>query len=325
MVPPVPPKTGPSGLGDRRGPARSKRRLSDPFRFDRGLLAEHSPPVGGTDLRLAGADEAGRGSLAGPLVAAAVVLDYAGAPFAILRGLTDSKLLSPEVREEVYQRVLQSASHVSWVARSPATIDSIGLHRCNLSALSEALESLGGQYAFAVVDGFDLQRPDLRARAIVGADYKSAVVAAASVVAKVVRDRSDEDPRARPPGVRLRFLCHGTHRRHHPAEEPAERGEAFARRGRHPVPQRHRQTDRVARGRLPRCRPGRLRKTGGLRPPPGRGLEQTVPRGPHPDAPTYERVMEWLAETSPPRSEPASSTATSGSTTSSSTPATLSR
>jgi ribonuclease HII len=185
----VPPKTGPSGLGNRRGPARSKRRLSDPFRFDRGLLAEHSPPVGGTDLRLAGADEAGRGSLAGPLVAAAVVLDYAGAPFAILRGLTDSKLLSPEVREKVYQRVLQSASHVSWVARSPATIDSIGLHRCNLSALSEALESLGGQYAFAVVDGFDLQRPDLRARAIVGADYKSAVVAAASVVAKVVRDR----------------------------------------------------------------------------------------------------------------------------------------
>ncbi len=188
-VPPEPPKTGPSGLGSRRGPAQSRRRLSDPFRFDRGLLAEHSQVVGGTDLRLAGADEAGRGSLAGPLVAAAVVLDYAGAPFTLLKGLTDSKLLSPGAREDIYQRVLRSVSHVSWVAHSPGTIDSVGLHRCNLSALSRALESLRGQYVLAVVDGFDLQRPDLRARGIVGADYKSAVVAAASVVAKVVRDR----------------------------------------------------------------------------------------------------------------------------------------
>jgi ribonuclease HII len=140
------------------------------------------------DLRLAGADEAGRGSLAGPLVAAAVVLDYA-APFPILKGLTDSKLLSFGAREEMYQRVLRAANHVSWSACCPGTIDRVGLHRCNLSALCRALESLGGEYAFAVVDGFDLERPDLRAHSIVGADYKSAAVAAASVVAKVVRDR----------------------------------------------------------------------------------------------------------------------------------------
>ncbi len=64
-----------------------------------------------------------------------------------------------------------------------------GLHRCNLLALAGALDGLQGEYVLAVVDGFDVQRPDLRASRLVGGDYKSAVVAAASVVAKVVRDR----------------------------------------------------------------------------------------------------------------------------------------
>jgi ribonuclease HII len=77
----------------------------------------------------------------------------------------------------------------SWIAYSPSTIDQKGLHRCNLLALSRALESLEGEYALAVVDGFDLGRPELRAWGTPGADYKSAAVAAASVVAKVVRDR----------------------------------------------------------------------------------------------------------------------------------------
>jgi len=189
MVPPEPPSDGLQRPASGRGTGRSRRRLSDPFRFDLGLLAEYGPSEEGADLRLAGADEAGRGSLAGPLVAAAVVLDYAGGPFTTLKGLTDSKLLSSEAREEMYQRVLRSATHVSWVAYCPGTIDRVGLHRCNLAALSGALESLDRHYAFAVVDGFDLDRPDLLARAIVGADYKSAAVAAASVVAKVVRDR----------------------------------------------------------------------------------------------------------------------------------------
>ena len=78
---------------------------------------------------------------------------------------------------------------MSCVAFSPETIDRVGLHRCNLSALCRALDSLEGEYALAVVDAFDLKRPELKARPIIGADYKSAAVAAASVVAKVVRDR----------------------------------------------------------------------------------------------------------------------------------------
>jgi ribonuclease HII len=171
------------------GASRGKGRLSDPFRFDQNLLRETAGGATGDDLRLAGADEAGRGCLAGPLVAAAVVLDYAAAPFSGLTGLTDSKLLTREVRETMYQGVLRRAARVSWVAYSPATIDRDGLHRCNLAALRRALESLRGEYGIAVVDGFDVGSPELRARALVGADYKSAAVAAASVVAKVVRDR----------------------------------------------------------------------------------------------------------------------------------------
>lgn len=171
------------------GGGRRRGRATDPFRFDRGLLAEAGPTAEAARTRIAGADEAGRGCLAGPLVAAAVVLDYAAAPFAGLEGLTDSKLLTAAAREGLYEIVLRRAVRVSWVARSATTIDQVGLHRCNVAALAEVLEALDGEYALAVVDGFDLGRPELNSRAVIGADYKSAAVAAASVVAKVVRDR----------------------------------------------------------------------------------------------------------------------------------------
>ncbi len=164
--------------------------MSDPFRFDRSLLAEvGASQDGAPDLRLAGVDEAGRGCLAGPLVAAAVILDYSSAPFGGLERLTDSKLMTPEARQSAYQLILCRAARVSCVAYSPASIDRLGLHRCNMWALGKALEAFAGGYCLAVVDGFDLKRPELNARPIIGADYKSAAVAAASVVAKVVRDR----------------------------------------------------------------------------------------------------------------------------------------
>lgn len=179
---------------------RRSTRSCDPFRFDENLLKEFLGFTGpgrswvasessGQRLRLAGVDEAGRGSLAGPLVAAAVVLDYARMPFRSLDGLADSKLLSPPARERLYPAILQSAFRVSWVACSPSTIDREGLHRSNLRALALALEGLGGEYNLAVVDGFELGRSELRAMALIGGDYRSAAVAAASVVAKVVRDR----------------------------------------------------------------------------------------------------------------------------------------
>lgn len=166
---------------------RSRVRVSDPFRFDQDFLA--SQGCGGGELRVAGADEVGRGSLAGPLVAAAVVLDYSSGAVRALAGLTDSKLLTPAARERIYGDILSSAKRVSWIAISAGTVDRVGLHRCNLLALSRVLESCCGEYGCALVDGFDLKRSDLRATALVRGDYKSAAVAAASVVAKVVRDR----------------------------------------------------------------------------------------------------------------------------------------
>ena len=153
------------------------------------LTNGQNPPGGGVSLCLAGVDEAGRGCLAGPLVAAAVVFDYERLRPAALQGLTDSKLLSPRAREALYEVIVCSAARVSWVACSAATIDEQGLHRTNLLALARAVELLEDDYRLAVVDGFELGRNELRTRAIVGADFKSAVVGAASVVAKVVRDR----------------------------------------------------------------------------------------------------------------------------------------
>lgn len=163
--------------------------MTDPFRFDRALLAELADMTPGSDLRLAGADEAGRGCLAGPLMAAAVVLDYSRAPFPGLGDLTDSKQLTPQRREELFPVILSVAAQVSWVVVSSHTIDEVGLHRCNMAALGRAIESLQGEYRLAMVDGFELKRPELRSRGLVGGDYKSAAVAAASVVAKVARDR----------------------------------------------------------------------------------------------------------------------------------------
>jgi ribonuclease HII len=138
---------------------------------------------------LAGADEAGRGCLAGPLVAAAVTLDYDRLSTRVLAGLTDSKLLRPAFREELYGRLLVVAARVVVVAVSPESIDRRGLHVCNLAALASSLELLGAGYDLALVDGFDLRRPDLRAEALVRGDRRSAAIAAASVVAKVTRDR----------------------------------------------------------------------------------------------------------------------------------------
>ncbi len=172
-------------MAGRAGRVRARR--SDPFRFDEEFLAGRRQA--GDDHRLAGADEAGRGSLAGPLVAAVVILDYSKGSPASLVGLTDSKLMTPASRERVYREILCSARRVSWTSLSACTIDRIGLHRCNLIALCRVLEVCSGEYDYALVDGFDLKRADLKADGLVRGDYKSAAVAAASVVAKVVRDR----------------------------------------------------------------------------------------------------------------------------------------
>jgi ribonuclease HII len=174
----------------RRRLARSRRL----FAFDRGLQSRH----------VAGADEAGRGCLAGPLVAAAVLIDYerlSNSDRRALSGLHDSKQMTVERRLEMYPSVLRAAERVSVVVRSAAGIDRRGLHVTNIEALSIALERLApGEAATCLVDGFSLPRCAVPHRAVVQGDATSAAIAAASVIAKVTRDRYMHDAAARHPG-----------------------------------------------------------------------------------------------------------------------------
>jgi ribonuclease HII len=174
----------------RRRLARTRRL----FAFDRGL---------GTRL-VAGADEAGRGCLAGPLVAAAVLIDYetlSRSDRRALAGLHDSKQMRPEQRDELYPAVLRAATRVSVVVRCPRGIDERGLHVTNIEALSRALERLAPEAeATCLVDGFSLRRCAVAHRAVIEGDGTSAAIAAASVIAKVTRDRYMHRVAGRYPG-----------------------------------------------------------------------------------------------------------------------------
>ncbi len=141
---------------------------------------------------VAGADEAGRGSLAGPLVTAGVLLDYARLrdhavrPLALLN---DSKQVTPEGREALFRAVAACAERIAVRVIPPAAIDRDGLHRSNLRGLREALAALAPPAEACLVDGFRLGPAAPPHTAVVDGDTKSAAIAAASIVAKVVRDR----------------------------------------------------------------------------------------------------------------------------------------
>jgi ribonuclease HII len=141
---------------------------------------------------VAGTDEAGRGSLAGPLVVAGVLLDYAALRDHRVRPLTylnDSKQCSEQRREELFHAVFGCAAKVA-VRVIPATeIDRNGLHRSNLAGLRAMLEALSPPAEACLVDGFRLGPLAPEHRAVVDGDTKSAAIAAASIIAKVTRDR----------------------------------------------------------------------------------------------------------------------------------------
>ena len=151
------------------------------LRFDRKLGARF----------VAGADEAGRGSLAGPLVVAGVLLDYGSLrehrvrPLAFLN---DSKQCSHERREELFHAVVACAERIAVRVIPPADIDRHGLHKSNLAGLRAMLKALQPADA-CLVDGFRLGPDAPEHRAVVDGDEKSAAIAAASIVAKVTRDR----------------------------------------------------------------------------------------------------------------------------------------
>jgi ribonuclease HII len=142
--------------------------------------------------RVAGADEAGRGCLAGPLVVAAVCLDLERLTPRGRRSLSDlddSKRLAPDVRERVAEAIMRQADQVVVLVASPATIDRDGLHLTNLRLLARALAAIEPCPSICLVDGFRLGSRAPAHRAVVGGDHRSASIAAASVIAKTTRDR----------------------------------------------------------------------------------------------------------------------------------------
>lgn len=145
----------------------------------------HEDALGGI---VAGIDEAGRGPLAGPVVAAAVVLERPRLPAEVLEILDDSKRLARARREYLYD-CLHDCARIGVGIASVAEIDRINILRASLVAMDRALREMGAPVDCALVDGN--QKPPLpcRVRCLVGGDALSFSVAAASIIAKVTRDR----------------------------------------------------------------------------------------------------------------------------------------
>ena len=160
----------------------AKRTGAKLLQFDRRLGARF----------VAGADEAGRGSLAGPLVVAGVLLDYGclrDHKVRPLAFLNDSKQCTEERREELFGAVLACAEKIAVRVIPPGDIDRHGLHRSNLAGLRAMLHALAPPAEACLVDGFRLGPTAPAHQAVVDGDEKSAAIAAASIIAKVTRDR----------------------------------------------------------------------------------------------------------------------------------------
>jgi ribonuclease HII len=145
---------------------------------------------------VAGVDEVGRGCLAGPVVAGAVILH----PDRHIPGLSDSKLVPPEERERLFDEIAQAA--IAWAVASadPREIDRINIHQASLTAMRRAVLALTPMPDMVLVDAFRVPELPMAQRGVVHGDRRCAAIAAASIMAKVVRDREmralhDQDPR----------------------------------------------------------------------------------------------------------------------------------
>ncbi|GAA4510036.1 ribonuclease HII [Nonomuraea ferruginea] len=151
------------------------RRDSGLYAYERALARRGLTPI-------AGVDEAGRGACAGPLVVAAVILRKP------IEGLGDSKLLTPAVRERLHDLILATA-HVGVVVIPPEVIDARGLHKCNVAGMRRAVARLACDPGYILTDGFPVPGLPAPSLAVWKGDQVAACVAAASIVAKVTRDR----------------------------------------------------------------------------------------------------------------------------------------
>jgi ribonuclease HII len=136
---------------------------------------------------VAGVDEAGRGACAGPLVVAAVMLRPDGRT--AIPGLADSKELQPAAREEVYRLLVKAAFTWHVVVIPSREIDRLGLHVCNVTGMRRAVAGLRRRPGFAITDGFPVRGLGVPSLAMWKGDQVAACVAAASILAKVTRDR----------------------------------------------------------------------------------------------------------------------------------------
>lgn len=146
-------------------------------------------------VHVAGVDEVGRGCLAGPVVAGAVVLR----PDEYVPGIADSKVLSAAHREQLFDRITGASVAWSVAAIEADEIDRLNIHRASLRAMRQAIMALVPLPGFVLVDGFRIPDLVIPQRPIIGGDRRSTVIAAASILAKVTRDRLMTDLHARDP------------------------------------------------------------------------------------------------------------------------------
>ena len=156
------------------------RKSSGLYAYERALGRAGLAPV-------AGADEAGRGACAGPLVAAAAILGDSKSRR--IEGLNDSKVLTAKQRDRLYDEIMDKAVAVAVVEVSPAECDELGMHVANIQALRRALLRLSTPPGFVLTDGFGVDGLGVAGLAVWKGDRVAACVAAASIVAKVTRDR----------------------------------------------------------------------------------------------------------------------------------------
>lgn len=167
------------------------RRDAGLYGYERALGRYGLAPV-------AGCDEAGRGACAGPLVVAAVILPPGRR--GLVPGLADSKLLTPTARERAYAEVVERAVTWSVVVISAGEVDRMGLHVANVEGMRRAVARLDPEPAYVLTDGFAVRGLGVPNLAVWKGDRVAACMAAASVVAKVTRDRIMGDLHATWPG-----------------------------------------------------------------------------------------------------------------------------
>lgn len=138
---------------------------------------------------IAGLDEAGKGSWAGPIVAGAVILD----PKIKIKGIKDSKLLRAPIRQQIFEKIIKNAIAWSVGIVSSEQIDKIGITKANILAMTQALKKLSLQPDYLLIDALDIDYKSLPRLAMIDGDYKITSVAAASIIAKVTRDKIMEE------------------------------------------------------------------------------------------------------------------------------------